>query len=106
MKNTFGHNYSVTIFGESHGEAIGCVIDGLAPGIKLDMDFIASVMEKRKAKGRIFSLKIQTQEVMITKRRNIGCALLMQTILPMKSIWAGRTIAVAVISAAELLHRW
>ena len=53
MKNTFGHNYSVTIFGESHGEAIGCVIDGLAPGIKLDMDFIASVMEKRKAKGRI-----------------------------------------------------
>ena len=34
MKNTFGHNYSVTIFGESHGEAIGCVIDGLAPGIK------------------------------------------------------------------------
>lgn len=53
MKNTFGHNFSVTIFGESHGEAIGCVIDGLAPGISLDMDFISSMMEKRKAKGKI-----------------------------------------------------
>ena len=51
MKNTFGHNYSVTIFGESHGEAIGCVIDGLAPGIKLDMDFIASVMESEKQRA-------------------------------------------------------
>ena len=36
MKNTFGNNLSVTLFGESHGEAIGCVIDGIAPGIKID----------------------------------------------------------------------
>ena len=65
MKNTFGHNYSVTIFGESHGEAIGCVIDGLAPGIKLDMDFIASVMEKRKAKGRICTQRKEADELHI-----------------------------------------
>ena len=65
MKNTFGHNYSVTIFGESHGEAIGCVIDGLAPGIKLDMDFIASVMEKRKAKGRISTQRKEADELHI-----------------------------------------
>ena len=38
MKNTFGNQFSVTIFGESHGEAIGVVIDGLAAGIHLDMD--------------------------------------------------------------------
>ena len=32
MKNTFGQNVAVTLFGESHGEAIGAVLDGLAPG--------------------------------------------------------------------------
>ena len=53
MKNTFGNQFSVTIFGESHGEAIGVVIDGLAAGIHLDMDFINAMMDKRKAKGRI-----------------------------------------------------
>ena len=36
MKNTFGNNISVTLFGESHGEAIGAVLDGLSPGIKID----------------------------------------------------------------------
>ncbi|MBR5798050.1 MAG: chorismate synthase, partial [Clostridia bacterium] len=33
MRNTFGNALSVTIFGESHGAAIGAVIDGLAPGL-------------------------------------------------------------------------
>lgn len=65
MKNTFGHNVTVTIFGESHGEAIGCVMDGLAPGIALDMDFISSVMEKRKAKGRISTQRKEADELHI-----------------------------------------
>lgn len=41
MKNSFGQSVCLTIFGESHGAAVGCVIDGLAPGIKVDGDFIA-----------------------------------------------------------------
>lgn len=53
MKNTFGNSVAVTIFGESHGDAIGVVLDGLAPGIEVDKDFIASQMELRKPKGRI-----------------------------------------------------
>ncbi|MEF2781545.1 MAG: chorismate synthase [Clostridium sp.] len=65
MKNTFGHNFTVTVFGESHGEAIGCVIDGLAPGIQLDMEFISSVMEKRKAKGRISTQRKEADEIQI-----------------------------------------
>lgn len=73
MKNTFGHNYSVTIFGESHGEAIGCVIDGLAPGIKLDMEFINSVMEKRKAKGRISTQRKEADELHIVSGYFNGC---------------------------------
>ncbi|MGB2882028.1 MAG: chorismate synthase, partial [Rhodoferax sp.] len=33
--NTFGHLFAVTNFGESHGPAIGCVIDGCPPGMDL-----------------------------------------------------------------------
>ena len=34
--NTFGHMFRVTTFGESHGIAIGCVVDGCPPGIPLE----------------------------------------------------------------------
>ena len=36
MKNTFGNNLAVTLFGESHGPFVGAVIDGLAPGIPVE----------------------------------------------------------------------
>lgn len=52
MKNTFGSNIQYTLFGESHGEAIGIVIDGLPAGIALDLDLMERQMEKRKAKGK------------------------------------------------------
>ncbi len=53
MKNSFGNNLTVTLFGESHGEAIGCVLDGMAPGLKLDYAFIDRMVELRKPKGKI-----------------------------------------------------
>lgn len=53
MKNTFGQSVAVTLFGESHGSKIGVVIDGLAPGIKIDNDFIASQLTLRRPKGKI-----------------------------------------------------
>ena len=53
MKNTFGSSVSLTVFGESHGPEIGAILDGLAPGLKIDREFIASQMDKRRAKGRI-----------------------------------------------------
>ena len=40
MKNTFGQNLTVTLYGESHGRAIGAVIDGIAPGIPVDEEYI------------------------------------------------------------------
>lgn len=46
--NTFGKIFKVTTFGESHGEAIGGIIDGCPPGIKLDFDAIKSEMQRRK----------------------------------------------------------
>lgn len=47
MSSNFGDNIKLSIFGESHGEAIGCVIDGLPSGVKLDMDKIYLDMSRR-----------------------------------------------------------
>ena len=46
--NTFGNIFKLTTFGESHGPALGGVIDGCPPGIDLDLDFIESEMQRRK----------------------------------------------------------
>ncbi|MGF7442283.1 chorismate synthase [Campylobacter concisus] len=46
--NTFGKKLTLTTFGESHGVAIGGVIDGLPAGLKIDTDFIQSELDKRR----------------------------------------------------------
>ena len=46
--NTFGHNFRFTTFGESHGKALGCIVDGVPAGIKVDEEFIQSEMDRRK----------------------------------------------------------
>ncbi|MCE2679541.1 MAG: chorismate synthase [Burkholderiales bacterium] len=46
--STFGHLFTVTNFGESHGPAIGCVIDGCPPGMPLSLDDIQPFLDKRK----------------------------------------------------------
>lgn len=46
--NTFGKLFSVTTFGESHGKAIGCVVDGCPPGLPLDEQAIQPFLDKRK----------------------------------------------------------
>ncbi|MCR4693304.1 MAG: chorismate synthase [Firmicutes bacterium] len=48
MKNTFGQNISVTLFGESHGDAIGAVIDGLTPGIPVIKERIEHELTRRR----------------------------------------------------------
>ncbi len=51
MKNTFGQNISLTLFGESHGEAVGAVLDGLAAGIPIDEGFISERLSLRRPSG-------------------------------------------------------
>lgn len=51
MKNTFGSAVSLTIFGESHGPAVGAVLDGLAAGLPVDTAAIAAAMDRRRARG-------------------------------------------------------
>lgn len=65
MKNTFGNNISITLFGESHGAAIGCVLDGMAPGIEIDEEFIALQMEKRKGINSISTPRREADKVKI-----------------------------------------
>ena len=46
--NTFGKIFRVTTFGESHGKALGCVIDGCPPNIKIDESDIQKDLNRRK----------------------------------------------------------
>ena len=51
MGANFGKNYKISIFGESHGSALGINIDGIPAGTELDLNFISEEM-KRRAPGR------------------------------------------------------
>ena len=53
MKNTFGNNVSVTLFGESHGAAVGAIIDGLPAGVSVDEGFIEHQLLLRRPIGKI-----------------------------------------------------
>ena len=53
MKNVLGNALTITLFGESHGPAIGAVLDGLAPGIKIDKEYIGEKMDQRRPVGKI-----------------------------------------------------
>lgn len=46
--NTFGHLFRVTTFGESHGAALGCVVDGCPPGLELTEEDIQPYLDKRR----------------------------------------------------------
>ena len=59
MKNTFGTSVSVTLFGESHGEMIGAVLDGIAPGIPVDVEYIKSRLDLRRPVGRISTARMK-----------------------------------------------
>ena len=48
MANTFGKIFTLTTFGESHGEAIGGIIDGCPSGISIDLDMVQAEMNRRK----------------------------------------------------------
>ncbi|MCF0143452.1 MAG: chorismate synthase [Parasporobacterium sp.] len=48
MKNTLGQSLTITLFGESHGPAIGAVLDGLAPGLPVDEAVIADFLSRRR----------------------------------------------------------
>ena len=51
--NTFGEKFSFTSFGESHGRAIGGVLDGVPAGLHIDLDLIQSELDRRAGRGEV-----------------------------------------------------
>ena len=48
MKNTFGNSITLTLFGESHGDAVGVVVDGIAPGLEVNKENIEKRLSQRR----------------------------------------------------------
>ena len=65
MKNTFGNSVAITLFGESHGEYIGAVLDGLAPGIEIDGEYIENMLTLRRPDGKISTQRKEKDEFKI-----------------------------------------
>ncbi len=65
MKNTFGSSVSVTLFGESHRETIGAVLDGLAPGVAVDEAFIAQKLTLRRPQGSFSTKRVEPDRFQI-----------------------------------------
>lgn len=64
MSNTFGKLFTLTTFGESHGAAIGGVVDGMPAGIDVDLDFIQNELARRRpGQSRITTDRKESDQV-------------------------------------------
>ena len=72
MKNTFGNHLSLTLFGESHGDYIGAVLDGITPGVKIDHEEIKGALQKRRPSGKIATSRVENDEYQIISGEHNG----------------------------------
>ena len=64
--NTFGHMFRVTTWGESHGAALGCVVDGCPPGIRFTREEIQAELDKRRpGRSRFVTQRREPDEVRV-----------------------------------------
>lgn len=78
MKNTFGHLFTLTTFGESHGEGIGGVVDGMPAGIAIDESFIQQELNRRRpGQSKITTARQEADQVELLSGvfdgRSTGC---------------------------------
>lgn len=64
----YGKKLNISVFGESHGPAIGCVVDGLPPGVKLDYDLIEKNMSERRHGVPLYTTNAEGEIVNLTPR--------------------------------------
>ncbi|MDR2402443.1 MAG: chorismate synthase [Spirochaetaceae bacterium] len=62
IRNTFGDLFTVTTFGESHGPAMGCVVDGCPAGLPLDIEIIRRDLQRRRPGGPAATTRIEADE--------------------------------------------
>ena len=65
MKNSFGQNVTVTVFGESHGAGVGAVLDGMPAGIPVDEAFIKHQLSLRRPSGDISTPRVEADNYII-----------------------------------------
>lgn len=78
MRNTFGHIFTLTTFGESHGVAVGGVVDGMPAGIDIDLGFIQSELARRKPGQSCITTSRQEEDVVellsgVFEGKSTGC---------------------------------
>lgn len=82
MKNSFGTSLTITLFGESHGPSVGAVLDGVAPGIEIDEDYIKAKLELRRPLSAISTSRQESDpfvfESGVFEGRTIGTPLVVR----------------------------
>lgn len=78
MRNTFGHLFTLTTFGESHGAAVGGVVDGMPAGIDIDVEFIQQELNRRRpGQSKITTSRQEADQVELLsgvfEGRSTGC---------------------------------
>ena len=63
MSNTWGSHLHLSIFGESHGNGIGMVLDGIEPGTRLDLEKLAAQMKRRAPGGALATARKEADEI-------------------------------------------
>ena len=63
--NTFGTRLKFTSFGESHGVAVGCVIDGLPAGVRINEAFLQAELDKRRGGKRFTTPRKESDKAQI-----------------------------------------
>src|SRR5574344_470727 len=62
MKNSIGTSVILTLFGESHGSAVGAVLDGMAPGVEVDEKFISDQLGRRRPCGPTDTARVEKDD--------------------------------------------
>lgn len=62
MSSTYGKNFKMSVFGQSHSAAIGVVIDGLPAGMEIDMDVLRAFMARRAPGGKFATARSEADE--------------------------------------------
>jgi chorismate synthase len=65
MKNSIGTSVILTVFGESHGPAVGAVLDGLTPGLPVDEGYIAECLSRRRPAGPADTARVERDDFRI-----------------------------------------